>query len=220
MFGRFLQIGCWCTCYFQAHSLQFQWELWEELATSEHGIVTQEFLKAQALWPKGQSAFGSFPGRCWLLLAYLLSTLLLKVQLWKPSWEQNFFKNECPHCSLICDDESLVSKYYSHKDFTEFYFMLNVYPLLANGKLNRAPCSGISAWRWNLRMLFELIVSEFCLHVNATHFGISDFSSQQTGKCGRSEFEQIAFLSARKTQQVKAMKLWWRCCHFQTMQDV
>lgn len=156
------------------YSLQFQWQLWEELVISEHWKLAEEFPKAQCLWLKAHSTFGSFPGRCWHLLAYLLPSLLLKVQLWKPSWEQNFFKKwVSPQCSLISDDESLASKYYSHKDFTDFYFMLNVYPLLANGKLNRAPCSGISVWRWNLRMPFELIVSEFCLHVNATHFGRS-----------------------------------------------
>lgn len=93
---------------------------------SEHWKPTQEFPKAQCLWPKGHSTFGSFAGRCRVLLAYLLSTFLLKVQLWKPSWEQNFFKNECPHCSLICGYESLASKYYGHEDFTDFYFMLNV----------------------------------------------------------------------------------------------
>lgn len=51
------------------------------------------------------------------------------------------------HSSLICGDECLLFKYYGHKDFTDFYFMLNVYPLLANDKLKSTSCSGISAWR-------------------------------------------------------------------------
>lgn len=127
----------------------------------------------------------------------------LNRKLWSPSWQQNVFKNEAPYCSLTCGSKSLASKYYSNEDFTDFYFILNVYPLVAIDNINRASCSGISSWAWNLRMPFELIVPEFCLHANATRLV---YLSQQTGKCGRSEQIALPDVEEKPSKKLK------QCC--------
>lgn len=139
------------TCYCHAHSPQWHWELWVKSATSEHWKLAWEYVRCS--WPKRHRALGSSPGRCWLLLICSLPPSL-KCSIASQAGSRTSSKMSAPHCSLICGDESHASKCYSLEDFTDFYFMLNLYLLLANDKLSRFPCTGISALGWGSGMFF------------------------------------------------------------------